>query len=129
MTYPADIAAHLDTLGYGKYNNVTPSLNSIFLDEWQDLPANQIIVIASRGLLPWHASGGSVFRIPGLDIQVRNTSKATARSMAQAILVALDNNLGIAGHQAIFADCSGSVYLGMDTSNRHKFVVTFFVYE
>ena len=128
MAYPADIAAYLDTLGYGKYNNVTPSLNSIFLDEWQDSPANQIIVIASRGLLPWHASGGSVFRIPGLDIQVRNASKATARSTSQAILLALDNKLNIAGHQAIFADCSGPVYLGVDTSNRHKFVILFFVY-
>ncbi len=124
MSLPADIAEYLEAHAYGVYAHATtPTLNSIFLDEWQDAPSNQIIVIMNGGKAPLEELGGTAVDFPGVDIQVRNTSKATARELAEEIRQLLDGNT--IGDCTLFNDVSAAIYLGKDDSNRHKFVITF----
>jgi len=119
-----DLAAYLDSQGYGEWKNVSPALNTIFRDELPDLPANCIGIWINNGRRPDHHSGG-VIEHPTADIIVRNNSKATARSTAEAIrqLFSLSENLG---GSSVFEEASGSypVYLGKDDSNRYKFSVS-----
>ena len=118
------LAAYLDTQGYGKWKNVNPALNTIFRDEFPDLPANCIGVWINTGQSPEHYTGGAIEH-PIADIIVRNTSKATARSTAEAIRqhFLLAANLG---GDSLFEAAAGSysVYLGKDDSNRYKFSIS-----
>lgn len=127
MSDPGDaLAAYLDTLGYGEWKNVSPALNTIFRDELPDLPANCIAIWINNGRRPAHYTGAvlGVIEHPIADIIVRNTSKATARSTAEAIrqLFSLSANLG---GNSLFEATAGSypVYLGKDDSNRYKFSI------
>lgn len=122
-----DLAAYLDAQGYGKWKNASPALNTIFRDELPDLPANCIGIWINNGRRPEHYSssgGNGAIEHPIADIIVRNTSKATARSTAEAIrrLFSLSANLG---GNSLFEAAAGSypVYLGKDDSNRYKFSI------
>ena len=122
------LAAYLDEQGYGKWKNATPELNTIFRDELPDLPNNCIAIWINNGRLPEHyssSSGNKAIEHPIADIIVRNTSKATARSTAEAIrlLFRLSTNLG---GDYVFEKAEGSypTYLGKDDSNRHKFSIS-----
>lgn len=120
----ADLAAYLETAGYGQWKDANPALNTIFRDELPDLPANCIGIWINNGRSPEHYSGG-VLEHPIADIIVRNTSKATARSTAEAIrqLFSLSTNLG---GGCVFEKSAGSypTYLGKDDSNRYKFSIS-----
>jgi len=115
------LAAYLDSQGYGEWKNTNPALNTIFRDELPDLPDNCIGIWINNGRSPEHYTGGAI-EYPIADIIVRNTSKVTARSTAEAIrrLFLLAANLG---GDSLFEMAAGSypVYLGKDDSNRHKF--------
>lgn len=119
-----DLAAYLDTLGYGQWKNASPALNTIFRDELPDLPANCIGIWINNGRSPEHYTGGAIEH-PIADIIVRNTSKATARSTAEAIrqLFSLSASLG---GDSLFEAAAGSypIYLGKDDSNRYKFSIS-----
>lgn len=120
----ADLAAYLETAGYGQWKNANPALNTIFRDELPDLPANCIGIWINNGRGPEHYCGG-VLEHPVADLIVRHTSKATARSTAEAIrrLFSLSTNLG---GDYVFEKAAGSspTYLGKDDSNRHKFSIS-----
>ena len=119
-----DLAAFLDARGYGKWKNANPALNTIFRDELPDLPANCIGIWINNGQSPDHYTGGAIEH-PIADIIVRNISKATARSTAEAIRqhFLLAANLG---GDSVYESAAGSypVYLGKDDSNRYKFSVS-----
>ena len=119
-----DLAAYLDSQGYGEWKNSNPALNTIFRDELLDLPDNCIGIWINNGRPPEHYSGG-VLEHPIADIIVRNTSKATARSTAEAIrqLFSLSASLG---GDSLFEAAAGSypIYLGKDDSNRYKFSIS-----
>ena len=120
----ADIATYLQAQGIGVWKNATPVNNTIFLDELPDLPANCIGIWINNGRSPEHYSGG-VLEHPIADLIIRDTSKATARSTAEAIrrLFSLSTNLG---GDYVFEKAAGSfsTYLGKDDSNRHKFSIS-----
>ncbi len=123
-----DLAAYLDAQGYGGWKNATPALNTIFRDELPDLPANCIGIWINNGRHPEHYTASAsvgVIEYPIADIIVRNASKATARSTAEAIrqLFSLSANLG---GNSLFEVAAGSypVYLGKDDSNRYKFSIS-----
>jgi hypothetical protein len=123
MTLVDDIANYLAAQGYGVYNDANPALNSIFIDEFQDSPANQIVIFPNGGRAPSEVMGGAPVDYPGIDIQIRNTSKATARATAEAIRQLLDaSDIGI---QSFFCDQSYPVYLEKDNSNRYRYAVVF----
>jgi hypothetical protein len=123
MSIPSDIATYLAAQGYGVYANVNPALNTIFQDEFQDQPSNQIVLFFGGSRAPAEVMGGDAVDYPAIDIQVRNTSKATARSTAEALRVLLDCQ-EING-ASLFDDLSAPVFLGKDESNRYRFVITF----
>ena len=121
-----DIAAYLAAQGYGTWKNATPANNTIFLDEFQDLPANQIVVFLGGGREPDEVQGSpAAVDYPSLDVQVRNTSKATARASAEAIRILLD--CATISDATLYAAASAVVYLGKDDTNRHRFVAMFTV--
>jgi hypothetical protein len=124
MSLLSDVATYLDQQGYGKYANVVPALNSIFLDEYQDTPDNQIVVLSSGGREPSAVMGGSSVDYPYFDIQVRNTSKATARTNAEVTRRLLDGYTTVNGC-TVWDMISAPVYIGKDDSNRYKFALTF----
>ncbi len=122
----SDIAAYLDTQGYGKYKNVNPALNTIFIDELIDQPDNIIAIFVSGGREPEHEIEGSPVDYPSFDIQVRNTSKNTARTTAQAILELLDG--GTIGNMTVWAARSKPDYLGKE-GVRYRYIVEFWGME
>lgn len=124
MSLLSDVAQYLDAQGKGEYANATPALNSIFLDEWQDQPDNQIVVLSSGGQEPSAVMGGASVDYPYFDIQVRNTSKATARTTAEAIRVLLDGYTTVNG-ATVWNMAPSMMYLGKDDSNRYKFGLYF----
>lgn len=68
----SDIASYLVTGGYGTVGT------SIFIDELQDQPDNQIVVFSSGGRPIQSMDGHTV--ITYFDVHVRNTSKALQRT-------------------------------------------------
>ncbi|WP_348528335.1 minor capsid protein [Methanothrix sp.] len=114
----SDIAAYLAAQGYGTVGT------DIFLDELQDLPADQVVVFTGGGPAPDEVQGdpGAV-DYPNIDVQVRSTSKATARTDAEAIRILLDCNT--INDATLYAASSAPIYLGRDDNNRHRFVATF----
>jgi hypothetical protein len=118
MSIPTDIAAYLQAQGYGTYGT------DIFLDEFQESIADQIVLFFGGSRSPDEVQGGgAAVDYPAIDIQVRNTSKSTARSTAEAIRVLLDCR-DISG-ATLYDDLSAPVYLGKDESDRYRFVLTF----
>lgn len=124
MSLISDIAEYLDAQGKGEFANANPALNSIFLDEWQDQPDNQIVVLCTGGQEPLAEMGGNSVDYPYFDIQVRNTSKATARTTAEAIRVLLDGYTTVNG-ATIWNMAPMMLFLGKDDSNRYKFGLYF----
>ncbi|MFA5409516.1 MAG: minor capsid protein [Bacilli bacterium] len=121
-----DVAAYLAAQGYGIWKNANSSLNTIFLDEFQDLPDNQIVLFTGGGLEPDEVQGSAAaVDYPSLDVQVRNSSKATARTKAEEIRVLLD--CITINDATLYNASSAPVYLGRDDTNRHRFVVMFTV--
>lgn len=119
-----DVAAYLAGQGYGVWKNSTPANNTIFLDEFQDLPANQIVIFLGGGREPDEVQGSTkAVDYPSLDVQVRNTSKATARASAEAIRILLD--CATISSATLYAAASAPIYLGKDDTNRHRFVAMF----
>ncbi|HNQ55037.1 MAG TPA: minor capsid protein [Methanothrix sp.] len=122
----ADLAAYLETAGYGQWKNANPALNTIFLDEFQDLPANQIMIRGAGGIGPI-ISNDSVTDRPQVQIYIRNTSKATARSNAETIRQALALQIGVI-RQHIHTLDDQPIYLRKDDSNRYIFVLRFQIF-
>jgi hypothetical protein len=118
------LAAYLDTQGYGEWKNASPALNTIFRDELPDMPANCIGIWINNGQSPDHYTGGAIEH-PIADLIIRNTSKATARSTAEAIRQHFLLSAHLGG-DSLFEATAGSypVYLGKDDSNRYKFSVS-----
>lgn len=113
-----DIAAYLAAQGYGTIGT------DIFLDELQDLPADQIAVFTGGGVAPDEIQGSpDAVDYPNLDVQVRSISKATARTDAEAIRILLD--CATISDATLYAASSAPIYLGRDDNNRHRFVATF----
>lgn len=121
-----DLAEYLDAQGYGQWKNANPALNTIFRDELPDLPANCIGIWINNGREPEHMSDGSVTEFPIADLIIRNTSKATARSTAEAIRRLFSLSANLSGSEYLFEMAAGSypVYLGKDDSNRYKFSIS-----
>lgn len=121
-----DIAAYLAGQGYGTWKDASPANNTIFLDEYQDLPDNQIVIFLGGGREPDEVQGSpAAVDYPSLDVQVRNTSKVTARTNAEAIRILLD--CATISDATLYAAASAVVYLGKDDTNRHRFVAMFTV--
>ncbi len=119
----ADLAAYLETAGYGLWKNANPALNTIFLDEFQDMPPNQIMIRGAGGIGPIITTD-SVTARPQVQIYVRNTSKAAARADAEAIRQALALHVGVI-LQHIHTLDDQPIYLYKDNSNRYIFVLRF----
>ena len=117
-----DIAAYLAAAGYGTVGT------SIFVDELQDLPANQIAVFGSGGPDPIQSVDGHTI-LSYFDVHVRNTSKATARASAIAIRDLLGSKKGIGGHQAILLHMPIMTYFGKDPTGRHRYAVFFSAFD
>lgn len=124
MSPLSDIAVYLEAQGYGIYANANPALNTIFLDEFQDQPDNQIVIFGNGGRRPEGFSSGSIIEWPSVDIQIRNTSKTTARSTCEAIRRLLEDNTGINGVDWTLNQLSYPVFLGKDNSNRYRFAIS-----
>ena len=118
-----DLAAYLDTMGYGKFKNANPALNTIFTDEFQDQPDNQIMIRGAGGLGPI-ISTDSVTARPQYQIYVRNMSKATARANAEAIRQGLTLQKGVI-RQVIHTLDDHPIYSRKDDSNRYIFILRF----
>ena len=119
----ADLAAYLDEHGFGEWKNANPALNTIFLDEFQDQPDNQIMIRGAGGMGPI-VSLDSVTARPQYQIYVRNSSKATARTNAEAIRQALALQKGII-RQAIWTLDDHPIYSRKDEMNRYIFILRF----
>lgn len=117
----SDIAAYLATQGYGTVGT------SIFMDELQDQPANQIVVFNSGGSPIQSVDSHTI--ISYFDVHVRNTSKATARSKAIEIRDLLGSKKGIANCQAIMIQPPVMEYFGKDATGRHRYGVFFRAFD
>lgn len=122
----SDIAAFLAAQGFGVWKDANPALNSIFIDEFVDLPDNQIAIFVTGGREPEHEIEGSPVDYPSFDVQVRNLSKNTARTTAQAILELLDGNA--IGNLTCWAARSKPDFLGKD-GVRYRYLVEFWGFE
>ena len=121
-----DLAEYLDAQGFGEWKNASPALNTIFLDEFQDMPANQIMIRGAGGIGPIITTD-SVTARPQVQIYVRNTSKASARANAEAIRLALSIQTDVI-RQAIHTLDDQPIYLYKDASNRYIFVLRFQIF-
>jgi hypothetical protein len=92
------------------------------------LPANQIIVLTS-GMEGFEVvSGDSILEDTYIDIQVRNTSKAEARRIAEEIRKLLCYNCAVIGYYKILGTSPYMTYLGQDEGSiRYKFALFFVV--
>lgn len=117
------LAAYLDTHGYGKWKSANPALNTIFRDEFQDQPDNQIMIRGAGGAGPI-ISTDSITARPQYQIYVRNTSKATARANAEAIRLDLALQKGVI-RQVIHTLDDHPIYSHKDDSNRYIFILRF----
>ncbi len=117
----SDIASYLATSGYGTVGT------SIFIDELQDQPANQIVVFSSGGS-PIQSTDSHTI-ISFFDVHVRNTSKAAARSKAIEIRDLMGSKKAIANHQAIMLQPPVIEYFGKDSNNRHRYGVFFRAFD
>jgi len=117
----SDIASYLDTGGYGKVGT------SIFIEELQDQPDNQIVVFSSGGRSIQSTDSHTVLTY--FDVHVRNTSKATARSKAIEIRDYLGSAKSVANRQAILLQPPIMEYFGKDSMNRHRYGVFFVAFD
>jgi hypothetical protein len=117
----SDIAAYLATGGYGTVGT------SIFIEELQDQPDNQIVVFSSGGRPIQSTDSHTV--ITYFDVHVRNTSKATARSKAIEIRDYLGSKKSAASRQAILLQAPVMEYFGKDSMNRHRYGVFFVAFD
>lgn len=117
----SDIASYLDTGGYGKVGT------SIFIEELQDQPDNQVVVFSSGGRPIQSTDDHTVLTY--FDVHVRNTSKATARSKAIEIMDYLGSKKAIANRQAITLQPPVIEYFGRDSMNRHRYGVFFVAFD
>lgn len=117
----SDIAAYLATSSYGTVGT------SIFIEEFQDQPDNQIVVFGSGGRPIQSTDSHTV--ITYFDVHIRNTSKATARSKAIEIIDLLGSKKAIANRQAIAPHLPIIEYFGKDSMNRHRYGVFFEAFD
>ena len=117
----SDIASYLDTGGYGKVGT------SIFIEELQDQPDNQVVVFSSGGRPIQSTDDHTVLTY--FDVHVRNTSKATARSKAIEIRDYLGSKKSAASRQAILLQAPVMEYFGKDSMNRHRYGVFFVAFD
>jgi len=117
----SDIASYLDTGGYGKVGT------SIFIEELQDQPDNQIAVFGSGGRTIQSTDGHTILSY--FDVHIRNTSKATARSKAIEIRDYLGSAKSVANRQAILLQPPVIEYFGKDSMNRHRYGVFFAAFD
>lgn len=117
----SDIASYLATGGYGAVGT------SIFIDELQDQPDNQIVVFSSGGRPIQSTDSHTV--VTYFDVHVRNTSKATARSKAIEIRDYLGSKKSAANRQAILLQPPVIEYFGKDSMNRHRYGVFFAAFD
>jgi hypothetical protein len=117
----SDIASYLDTGGYGKVGT------SIFIEELQDQPDNQVVVFSSGGRPIQSTDDHTVLTY--FDVHVRNTSKATARSKAIEIRDYLGSKKSVANRQAILLQPPVIEYFGKDSMNRHRYGVFFAAFD
>ena len=122
----ADIATYLQAQSLGVWKNATPANNTIFLDEFQDQPDNQIMIAGAGGLGPV-VTKHSITDPPQVQIYVRNTSKATARTTAETIRQALALKVGVI-RQHIYTLDDQPIYLRRDDSHRYIFVLRFQIF-
>lgn len=125
MSIVADIATYLASNGYGIWKNADPAINTIFLDEFQDMPDNQIAIFGSGHEGFQVVSGPCILENVYFDIQVRNVSKATARMITDNIRKLLRYNLEVPGYYKILGTPPYFKYLGKDDNNRYKFAAFF----
>jgi hypothetical protein len=117
----SDIASYLVTGGYGTVGT------SIFIDELQDQPDNQIVVFSSGGRSIQSTDDHTVLTY--FDVHIRNTSKATARSKAIEIRDLLGSTKSVANRQAILLQPPILEYFGKDSMNRHRYGVFFVAFD
>lgn len=83
-----EVIAWLQAQGYGTAGT------DLFLEGFEDLPLNQVVVFSDRGKEPDHSIGDTPIDYPRFSIQVRGgplaEDKDAAYAKAQAILEALD---------------------------------------
>jgi hypothetical protein len=117
----SDIASYLVSGEYGKLGT------SLFIDELQDQPDNQIVVFSSGGRSIQSTDSHTVLTY--FDVHVRNTSKATARSKAIEIRDYLGSKKSAASRQAILLQAPVMEYFGKDSMNRHRYGVFFVAFD
>jgi len=125
MSIASIIATCLAGLGYGVWDNVNPALNSIFADSLQPRPLNQIgIFVSTERPSDGFCGDSTVIDYLLLQVQVRNESKATARSTADEIKLLLFDNSEVPGIDRILAKDGHPEYLG-EENRLHTFAVDF----
>jgi hypothetical protein len=119
-----DISAALVALHQG-----TALGTDIFAYAFDDLPHNALCIIPLAGQEPdrsWKEGGGHrAIDYPGVQVQIRNTSKATAESKAEAIRTGLDG-YAVSNHLYCWTTRAFPIYLGKDDGTvRYRFSVDF----
>jgi hypothetical protein len=120
MTLASDVGAYLAAQGLGTVGT------DIFYYEFPDSPANCICIIPFATRVPRIILGGTDnIDYPGVQVQVRNTSKSTAESNAETIRETL-HLAPISNVVQCVTTRSHPVFLGKDESNpRYRFSVDF----
>lgn len=118
MTLADDIGAWLVAGGYGVVGS------TLFYYTLPDSPDNCIMVNPWGGPPPTQALGSGAIDEPSVQVQVRNTSKATALATAEAIRTGLDR-AAVNGSVFCFTTRSTPIFLGADENDRYKFSVDF----
>jgi len=115
----ADIAAYLATKGYGTVGS------TIFVNFLPPTPDNCIIVSGYAGGAPMRTHDTSGNEAPSVQIRVRNTSTATARSKIQQIYNTLDGitntTLSSTFYLGIESINSGPIPMGKDENGRQEY--------
>ena len=116
------IATYLASLGYGTTGS------TIFVNIKPATPDNLIAVFGYAGQAPDYVHDTSLNARPGIQVWVRDTSAATARTTIENIFNSLDGiaNTSLSGlvFEGIFANQSPA-YMGKDENRRTEFVVNF----
>jgi hypothetical protein len=150
MTVEADIAATIATFISDQANNTTCIIgyaiigdmiigdlgtgtnygSNVFVDYKPPTPDNIVSVFGYAGQAPVHTTDHQELGKPSIQVWVRNTSAATARSQIESIMAELDGlanvTLGGTYYLGIFANQSPEP-MGKDELGRSEFAVNFSV--
>jgi hypothetical protein len=126
MSADVELAAYLETLGYGTTSAPTPTIT---VGQMPESPDDVTTLYALPGRRPERTMNGPSAVYERVQIRFRGTDPVVTRAKALGVLTALDGFNGtIGGVRYLFVEALTEVFdTGEDENHRNTYSVTFLV--